>query len=287
MNTRSPQAVRTLAISSQPHLWPALLGITIAMGSAIVCVGARAEEAPAKQDAPDAMQSVTEKAMEDTRETAKPRLESRKRRLGSPDMADNERRFEEHQLRKGLRKADGERMGPGEGRERAQGKGPREAGPGQPGQMRERMQRALFRDIDLRPEQREQINQLTESTRQEMLAWTQQNREALRAVREEMQAARESGDEDRISTARAELRALMQSAPRPDREFMQEQVRALLTPEQAEQFEDNLARIEQRLQQMKEGGEGKGQGKGRGNREGQTEPAPAPGSAPAEKTLDL
>ncbi len=160
--------------------------------------------------------------------------------------------------REGKRGDQGER---GEWGERGE-HGPRgERGdrPGRPSP--ERMHRRLFADMDLTDEQRDQIRETMKAFGDERKAWHEANRDEFQALREKMRDAHQGDDKDAAKAVREEIKALMESAPKPD--AAHDEVRALLNEEQQVVFDERIAKIRERMEQWKEG-RGAGPPHGRG-----------------------
>ena len=111
-------------------------------------------------------------------------------------------------------------------------------------ERRKRIHESLFKDITLTEDQQAKVKQVMDKGRAEREAWMQEKGEELRKIRTAMREAREAGDEEGTRDARESLQALMKDAPRPERYY--DQVKALLTEEQAAQFATNSEELRQR-----------------------------------------
>lgn len=151
--------------------------------------------------------------------------------------------------RKPKREHRGGEEGPprGERSDRERGEGRGEGREGRRGERGERMARALFRDVELTPEQREQTKAVLNKHREQRRAWMEEHGEEMRDVRRQMREARESGDEAAIAEARTKVREMMEGAPRL--QAVADEIRAVLTPEQVQQFDDNLEEMRQRVEE--------------------------------------
>ncbi|MEM1209940.1 MAG: Spy/CpxP family protein refolding chaperone [Planctomycetota bacterium] len=137
----------------------------------------------------------------------------------------------------------GERGGPSAGERR---------GPGGPGGERRGGRdalRLLFRDIQLTDSQREEVREKMTQARDERRAWMEANGAELRELRERFQDARSIEDTDAMQAIGQELRTMMSAGPQPM--DVAEDVRGMLTEEQAEQFDANLAELETRMEQRR------------------------------------
>lgn len=165
---------------------------------------------------------------------------------------------------------DGERPGrrhmDGEGRQRGE-RGDR----GERGERRERgergergrrgdrgpeaMHRRMFGDMDLSEDQKTQIHDAMKKHGDERKAWHEAHQEEFQALREKMRAARQSEDKDAAQAVRDEIKALMESAPKPD--STHDEIRAVLNDEQKAVFDERVAKMRERMDQWREGrGEG-------------------------------
>ncbi len=136
--------------------------------------------------------------------------------------------------------------------------------------------RALFKDIDLTEDQRVEVREIMEAGRDEMEAWRDEHRDQIKALREQMREAHQAGDDEKAAEVREQLRTLFESRPKP--EDRADEIREVLTPEQTEQFDQNIEAIKQKMQErrdeMKERGpRGDGDwGKGKKDKKGKKGP---------------
>ncbi|MEM6333086.1 MAG: Spy/CpxP family protein refolding chaperone [Planctomycetota bacterium] len=128
----------------------------------------------------------------------------------------------------------GQRRGGPEGRD---GRGAEGRGAG--------MIRAMFREVNLTDSQKERVREILGEARAERQAWMEANGEQLRELREKMADARAVQDQDAAQAAAQELRTIMSSGLSPT--AIAEDVRAELTPEQAEVFDRNFDEVQQRM----------------------------------------
>jgi len=112
------------------------------------------------------------------------------------------------------------------------------------------MIRALFRDIELTDSQKEEVRGVLEQARDERRAWLEENGEQLRELRERFQDARAINDVDAMQSIGQEVRTLMSAGPEPM--AVAEDVRGVLDESQAEQFDANLERVRERIDQARE-----------------------------------
>jgi protein CpxP len=100
----------------------------------------------------------------------------------------------------------------------------------------------LFKDIDLTDQQKEQLKALREKQ------GPRGDREGFQARRAEMRELREKGDTAAIRQFREEMRGEMQQRHTQ----MLQDVRSILTPAQREQFEKNVAAMQEKMQERRE-----------------------------------
>lgn len=127
-----------------------------------------------------------------------------------------------------------------------------------------RMMKALFKDVDLTEDQREQVREIMGAGREEMEAWRDEHRDEMEDLRAQMREAHENKDKEQAAAVREKMQQLFESRPKP--EDRADEIRQILTPEQTEQFDANLEQIKQKMQERREkmkerrsqGKEGKG-----------------------------
>ena len=115
----------------------------------------------------------------------------------------------------------------------------------------EAMHKRLFADMELTEEQNAQIRETMKAFGAERKAWHEVNKEAFGSLREKMRDARQSKDKDAAEAVREEIKALMESAPKPD--AAHDEVRALLNEEQQATFDERITKIRERMDRWKEG----------------------------------
>lgn len=119
-------------------------------------------------------------------------------------------------------------------------------------EMRKRIHEGLFQGVTLTEDQQVKVKEVMQKARTDREAWMQEHGEEMRKIRTQMREARESGDEQAGKDARAALEALMKDAPRPERYY--DEVKALLTEEQAAVFATNAENMRQRWRDRAMGG---------------------------------
>ena len=127
---------------------------------------------------------------------------------------------------------------------------------GDRGQLRQAGMRGLFRDITLTQTQRDQMKTVNEKYRTQF----QTIRESLKPDLKAAHDARQRGDTaaaraafERTKSGRDRAQALMQQ--------QRTEIRALLTPEQQQTFDKNIAQMKERMdKRMEKRGEGKHRG---------------------------
>lgn len=114
--------------------------------------------------------------------------------------------------------------------------------------------RRLFAGMDLTDDQKSQIRDIMQAFGEERREWHEAHQEQFQSLREQMRAARESGDKDAMDSLRDQVRELMDSAPKPD--ATHDQVRALLNDDQKAVFDERIAKMREFMEQRREGGPG-------------------------------
>ncbi len=107
----------------------------------------------------------------------------------------------------------------------------------------------LFAGMELTDEQKAQIGEIMKAHAEERRAWHEEHKEEFDAIREQMREAR--GDQEAMDALREKVHALMDSAPKPD--ATHDQIRTLLTEEQQTTFDERIAKLRERMEQMREG----------------------------------
>ncbi|MCH8064572.1 MAG: hypothetical protein IIC90_01940, partial [Chloroflexi bacterium] len=80
--------------------------------------------------------------------------------------------------------------------------------------------------------------------------WHEEHKDKFRTLREKMRDAHQAEDKEAVQAVREEIKALMQSAPKPD--AAHDEVRALLTEEQQTTFDERITKMRERMEQWKE-----------------------------------
>ena len=129
----------------------------------------------------------------------------------------------------------------GEGEGEGGGKGRRKRVRDRRGERGKAMFEKLVKDLGLTADQQEQVRQKLKASRDERKNYQQEHGEQLKALREEMRKARESGDKDAIKAAAAKMKkhreALQQMGANLDT-----QLADVLTEEQMKKFKALRAR---------------------------------------------
>ena len=141
------------------------------------------------------------------------------------------------------------RQGDQDGKRRHGERGKRGDRPGHRGPKA--MHRRLFADMDLTDEQRDQIRETMKTFGDERKAWHEENKDEFRSLRDKMRDAHHADDKEAVQAVREQIKALMESAPKPD--AAHDEVRALLNEEQQATFDERKTKIRKRMEQWKEG----------------------------------
>jgi len=104
------------------------------------------------------------------------------------------------------------------------------------------LQHAL-EDLHLSADQKEKLDPIINTARENYKTWLENNKEALQDAQQEMKAARESGDTAKMAAARSKLAELHKGAPDPKQ--LIGQITALLTPDQQAKFEAKIKEFEE------------------------------------------
>lgn len=147
--------------------------------------------------------------------------------------------------------------------------------------LRERLHAMLFHGITLSEDQKAQLKKLQETKKAEMEKfradhkdeleafgksmkdWHEANKPKFKAIREAMRDAAEKKDEDALKKARADLKALLESRPKPSAaleagkpspEKMAAAIRPILTADQAKIFDENVKKLEAAKERLKNRG---------------------------------
>jgi Spy/CpxP family protein refolding chaperone len=125
---------------------------------------------------------------------------------------------------------------------------------------KKRMHKRLFEGMELTEEQRTQIHEAMKAHGEERKAWHEANKDAFQAIKDKMRAAHEAKDKEAGEAARAEIKALMETGPKPD--AVSDTVRGVLNAEQQATYDERVAKMRERMEQWKKGrGEGRGHDK--------------------------
>ncbi|MEM9417905.1 MAG: hypothetical protein AAGA25_02475 [Planctomycetota bacterium] len=165
--------------------------------------------------------------------------------LANAQPTDNDNGPKERQRERGERAERGER---GERAERGER---RERGEkGERGKRGQRNGQEVLQGLDLSEDQKESIKGILKGKQDEG-----------RAIREEMKAARESGDQEAMKAAMQKIQDL--------RDEMHEAVRGELNADQQTKFDENLAKLKEKAAERKAKGKGGAEGKnGKGKKGG-------------------
>lgn len=110
--------------------------------------------------------------------------------------------------------------------------------------------RALLKDIELSDDQKTEIREVMKEAAQARMAWHEKHKDEIKSLRDQMQQARKDKDREKAKQVMAEMRKLMQSAPKPTDTF--DKVKAKLNADQSEQFEKNVAELKDRMEKRRE-----------------------------------
>ena len=128
-------------------------------------------------------------------------------------------------------------------RDKARGDGPRQ-------DARQQMVRALFEGIELSEEQRRDVRDVMQKHREDVQKWREENEQEIKKLRQRMQEARRDQDRDAAVAAFEELLKLSDDRPKPD--DLLDDIRAELTGDQVEEFNENVEEIKEKAKQRME-----------------------------------
>ncbi len=115
---------------------------------------------------------------------------------------------------------------------------------------RKAMHKRLFGGLELTDDQKAQIKEIMTKHGDERKAWHEAHKDEFHALRQKMREAREADDKDGIQGVRDEIKALIESAPKPD--AAHDEIRAVLNEEQQATFDERVAKMRERMEQWKE-----------------------------------
>lgn len=121
---------------------------------------------------------------------------------------------------------------------------------GSRGDRRAEMGKRLFGGMELDDDQKAQIQEIMKAHGEERKAWHEANKDQFQALREKMREAHKAEDQEAAQAVRDEIKALMESAPKPDDSHGQ--IRALLNEEQQATFDERVTKMRERMEQWKE-----------------------------------
>jgi Spy/CpxP family protein refolding chaperone len=135
----------------------------------------------------------------------------------------------------------------------------------------------LSPDFTLTAEQKTQIKEIRGQFQKDAEEFIKKNQEQIDKIRQSVQAARDAGDPDAMREAFRQAmqdgQELASQGPKPQ-EYVAK-IKAVLTPEQADQVDKKLKEMQQQMRQMQGMGPGRAPGAGPGGPGGGA-PAPAP-----------
>ena len=114
----------------------------------------------------------------------------------------------------------------------------------------EAMHRRLFAGMDLTEDQKQQIHETMKKFGDERKAWFQAHKDQFQSLREKMREAHQAKDQDAAKAVHEQIKALMESAPKPDKAH--DEVRALLNEEQQATFDERIAKMREHMEKWKE-----------------------------------
>lgn len=103
-----------------------------------------------------------------------------------------------------------------------------------------------FRQAELDESQRRELSERYDEYRTSRREYFEKHLEAIRELREQVHKAAQEGDSDQLETLNARMRELLDNAP--NQEKLKSDLWDMLNDRQREQFRDQLARQEQRMQ---------------------------------------
>ncbi len=125
--------------------------------------------------------------------------------------------------------------------------GPRADRPGEHGPKA--MHKRLFGGMELTEEQKTQVKETMRAFGDERKAWHEAHRDEIQALKEKMRAARQGDDKEAVKAVHEEIKALMESAPKPD--AAHDEIRGILNEEQQATFDERITKIRERMEQWK------------------------------------
>ncbi|MCC6682261.1 MAG: Spy/CpxP family protein refolding chaperone [Phycisphaeraceae bacterium] len=98
---------------------------------------------------------------------------------------------------------------------------------------------ALLRGIELTDEQREQVKQIMQESREQREAWRNEHKDEVKAAQDEVDKAREA-----LRRAEEKMRNLMENAPGGPKDTA-EKIKSILTDDQKAQLEANIEKMKE------------------------------------------
>ncbi|MEI8194892.1 MAG: Spy/CpxP family protein refolding chaperone [Phycisphaerae bacterium] len=111
------------------------------------------------------------------------------------------------------------------------------------------MQR-LFAGLNLTADQKAKLKEIVQPFHEKLAAWRQQNKAQLEALRDQIKAAREAHDKDKLKAAFQQLKTLRESAPKF--KDILPQIKAILTPDQVKILDERIEKLRDRLEDARE-----------------------------------
>ncbi len=135
----------------------------------------------------------------------------------------------------------------------------------------------LLKGIELTAEQKTKIEAIRQSAMAEMKKFHEAHKAEIEKLRDETKAAMEAKDREKMQQLREQREKLFADAPRPLQAA--QDIRAVLTEEQAKQFDANLAEAKKRMEEHRAGKGPRPEGKdGKGPRPEGKHKGPKPGA---------
>lgn len=113
------------------------------------------------------------------------------------------------------------------------------------------MGKRLFGGMELDEDQKAQIKDIMQAHGEERKAWHEANKGKFQALKDKMREAHKAEDQVAAQAVRDEIKALMESAPKPDASH--DQIRAILNEEQQATFDERVAKMRERMENWKDG----------------------------------